>query len=143
MPRRVTLSLLLIVACSLCLDCSSSGTKRRRPSKPAAGSVMTLTDANFDAVVLRSEVPVLVDFWATWCGPCKKQAPIIEQIATTYAARAVMGKLDTVRNHSTATKYGIEGLPTLLIFKDGKVAKRFVGLTSKKALAAALDAALK
>jgi thioredoxin 1 len=141
MMRRNITGLLLVAAASLCLDCSPSAETRATP-KPATADVQKLTDANFDAVVLRSEVPVLVDFWAVWCGPCKQQAPIVEELAKTYAGRAVMGKLDVDRNRRTATKYAVEGLPTLILFKDGKVAGKSVGLTTKQTLVAALDASL-
>ncbi len=141
MARKIT-SLLLVAAGALCLDCSPSE-ETRGANKPATAGVQELTAANFDAVVLRSEVPVLVDFWATWCGPCKQQAPIIEELAKLYAGRAVMSKLDVDRHGRTAQKYNVRSLPTLVLFKDGKVAKRIVGLTTKKALTAALDAALR
>jgi len=141
MIRRSITGLLLVAVASLCLVCSPSDEKRPAP-KPATADVQKLTDANFDAVVLRSEVPVLVDFWATWCDPCKLQAPIVEELAKVYAGRVVMGKLDVVANGRTARKYGIEYLPTLLIFKDGKAAEKIVGLTTKQALTAALDASL-
>lgn len=143
MTGRKIAALLLIAAGLLCLDCSSSAEKREHEDKPAPVDVQTLMDANFDAVVLRSEVPVLVDFWATWCHPCKQQAPIVEELAKLYAGRVVMGKLDVDVHGKTSRRYNIEALPTLLIFKDGAVVKKIVGLTSKQALKAALDAALK
>lgn len=147
MGRTIT-GLLLLVAGALCLDCSPSDEtpSAKKPTKVAGSAkaeVLKVTDANFDAVVLQSKIPVLVDFWTTWCGPCKLQAPIVEELAGLYSGRAVMAKLDCDDNKRTARKYEIKGLPTLLIFKNGKVAKKFVGLTSKKVLAGALDASLR
>ncbi len=142
MVQRTITGVLLLTAAALSLNCSSSG-KTRAADKPAKGEVLKVTDANFEAVVLQSKVPVLVDFWATWCGPCKQQAPIIEELAGLYNGRAVMAKLDVDQNKQSPAKYKIQGLPTLIIFKDGKIAKKLVGLTSKKDVAATLDATLR
>lgn len=102
--------------------------------------VVELTDVSFESEVLRPEVPVLVDFFADWCPPCKAIAPTIEALAGEYAGRVKVGKVDTEANPETATCYGVRSIPTLVVFERGKEVKRFVGLTSKKDLAAALDA---
>ncbi len=104
-----------------------------------AGSVIELTDATFDKTVHDSGVPVLVDFWAPWCGPCKMIAPIVEEIADEYADKAKVCKLNTDDARDSAMEFGISAIPTLILFKDGQVQKKWVGLTSKKDLAAAID----
>jgi thioredoxin 1 len=105
----------------------------------ASENVQEFTDANFDGEVLQADVPVLVDFWAEWCMPCRMLAPAIEQVADEFAGRAKVGKMDTDANMETSVKYGISAIPTVILFKDGDVAKKFVGLTSKDELAAALS----
>ena len=104
-----------------------------------AGSVIELTDATFDNTVHNSDVPVLVDFWAPWCGPCKMIAPIIKEIAEEYADKAKICKLDTDEARDSAMEFGISAIPTIILFKDGQVQKKWVGLTSKKDLAEAID----
>ena len=104
-----------------------------------AGSVIELTDATFDNTVHNSDVPVLVDFWAPWCGPCKMIAPIIEEIAEEYSGKAKICKLDTDEARDSAMEFGISAIPTIILFKDGQVQKKWVGLTSKKDLAEAID----
>jgi len=104
-----------------------------------AGSVIELTDATFDNTVHNSDVPVLVDFWAPWCGPCKMIAPIIEEIAEEYTDKAKICKLDTDEARDSAMEFGISAIPTIILFKDGQVQKKWVGLTSKKDLAEAID----
>ena len=105
-------------------------------------NVLTITDANFDAEVLQSKVPVLVDFWAEWCQPCRRLAPVVEKIADDYAGRVKVGKLDTDSNHATASKFAISAIPTILVFKGGQIAQKFVGLRGDKDFREALDAAL-
>ena len=107
-----------------------------------AGNVIELTDAEFDSVVSGSDVPVLVDFWAPWCGPCKMLAPAIEEISNEYAGRAKVCKLNTDDNRDSAIDFGIQAIPTLILFKSGRVEKKWVGLTSKKDIVAAIDSLL-
>ncbi len=93
----------------------------------ASNKPITLTDANFDQVIRSSQVPVLVDFWAVWCGPCRMVAPVVEQLAQDYAGRALVGKLNVDENQGVAAKYGIMSIPTLMIFRNGQVVDRIVG----------------
>jgi thioredoxin 1 len=105
----------------------------------AAANMLTLTDANFGDEVLRSSVPVLVDFWAEWCGPCKMIAPILEEIALEYDGRLKIGKVNIDDQQTLATQHGIRAIPTLLVFKNGEVADQIVGLRSKRDLKSNLD----
>jgi thioredoxin 1 len=95
---------------------------------------LEMTDTNFDAEVLNSDTPVLVDFWAVWCGPCKMIAPTVEEIAKEYDGKLKVGKVDVDHNQAVAMKFGIRSIPTLLIFKGGKVVEQVVGAVPKKAL---------
>jgi thioredoxin 1 len=104
-----------------------------------AGNAIELTDASFDEVVHNSDIPVLVDFWAPWCGPCKMLAPIIEEIANEYAGKAKVCKLNTDEARDSAIEFGISAIPTTILFKDGQMHKKWVGLTSKKDLTAAIN----
>ena len=99
-------------------------------------------DNDFEQVVVKSSIPVLVDFWATWCGPCKMIAPVLEELAPVYAGRLTITKLDVDANPNTASKFGIRSIPTLLIFKEGKVVDQIVGYQSKDALKARLEKVL-
>ena len=94
----------------------------------------TITDDSFDGEVLRSEVPVLVDFWAEWCGPCRALAPAVDQIASEYQGKLKVGKLDVDSNGQTAMRYNIRGIPTLLLFKGGQVVDQVVGNVGKSGL---------
>jgi thioredoxin 1 len=107
-----------------------------------AKNVVELTDANFETEVEKAKGACLVDFWAEWCPPCRMVAPTVEELAAAYAGKAKVAKLDTDANRDTAAKFGITAIPTLIVFKDGQVAKRFTGVTGKDDLKAALDAAL-
>jgi thioredoxin len=93
----------------------------------AGSGVLEVSDATFDQEVLRSEQPVLVDFWAVWCGPCKAIAPIVDSLATSYAGKLKVAKVNVDENGATPSRYGIRGIPTLLLFKGGKVADQIVG----------------
>jgi len=108
----------------------------------ASDAVLTFTDEGFQADVLDSDVPVLVDFWAEWCQPCKMLTPTIEEIAGEYAGRAKVGKMNIDDHKEVAVSRNIQSIPTILIFKGGEVARTFVGITSKDEMAQALDAAL-
>jgi thioredoxin 1 len=105
----------------------------------AASNIVHLTDVNFTSEVLNSPVPVLVDFWAEWCGPCKMIGPIIDELANDYDQRAKFGKVNVDDQQSLASQYGIRAIPTLLIFKSGDVVEQVVGLRSKRDLKANLD----
>ena len=102
----------------------------------------TLSDNNFDESVIKSKVPVLVDFWAEWCGPCRMIAPTVEALAEDYAGRVTVGKLNVDDNPNTAMQFGIRSIPTLLLFKDGEVVDSIVGLADKNRLQAAIDKTL-
>jgi thioredoxin 1 len=107
----------------------------------ASANVIELTDANFDAEVLGSSTPVLVDFWAPWCGPCRMIAPLIDEIAAEKAGAVKVGKVNVDDNPQTAAKFRIQAIPTILIFKDGEKKEQITGLTSKGDLVAKLEAA--
>ncbi len=104
---------------------------------------LELTDNNFDEMVLKSDKPVLVDFWAEWCGPCRMVAPIVSEIATEYDGKAVVGKLDVDSNPGVATRYGIRNIPTILFFKDGEVADKQVGAVPKSVLTSKIENLIK
>jgi len=108
----------------------------------ASEHVTEFTDANFEEEVLKSAQPVLVDFWAEWCGPCRMLSPTIEKIASQYATRIKVGKVDTDANHGVATKYTISAIPTVLLFQGGQVTKKFVGLRKEQDFKDALEAIL-
>ena len=104
-----------------------------------AGKVVEITDDNFETEVTNSATPVLVDFWAEWCGPCRMLAPTIEELADEYEGKIKIGKLDTDNNRDVAVKFGINAIPTVIVFNNGEIAKKFVGVSKKKDLKAALD----
>lgn len=106
-----------------------------------AGHTVELTDQTFDQTIQNSK-PVLVDFWAPWCGPCKMIAPVIEEIAAEYQGKAIICKVNTDDHRQAAITYGINAIPTLILFKNGQIEKKWVGLTSKKDITAAIDALL-
>ena len=105
----------------------------------SAANIVTLTDANFEQEVLKSLTPVLVDFWAEWCGPCKMIGPIVDELASEYDGKVKVGKVNIEEYQSIATEYGVRAIPTLLIFKDGEVAEQMIGMRSKRDLKANLD----
>lgn len=103
---------------------------------------LEITDANFDEIVLKSDKPVLVDFWAEWCGPCRMVGPIVEELANDYDGKAVVGKVNVDENQDISFKYGIRNIPTLLVFKNGEVVDKQVGVAPKNVLAGKLDSAM-
>ena len=104
-----------------------------------AENLIEFTDDNFDTEVLKSNLPVLVDFWAEWCGPCKMIAPIVEEIAGDYAGKVKVGKVNVDFNNQVAMQYGIRGIPALLVFKGGSVANQIVGAVPKNNITQVLD----
>jgi len=105
----------------------------------AGNGIVEVTDANFDQDVLKAEQPVLVDFWATWCGPCRAIAPIVDELAKEYQGKIKVGKMDVDRNNATPMRYGVRGIPTLLVFKGGQVKEQIVGYVPKETIQKALD----
>lgn len=108
----------------------------------AGKNTLSVNDLNFDDVVLKSDVPVLVDFTATWCGPCRQVSPLVDQLADEYAGRAKVTKIDIDESPSVTTRFGIRGVPTLLVFKGGQVVQQQVGAAAKSKLAEMLDRSL-
>lgn len=109
----------------------------------ASENVKEFTDGNFETEVLNSSEPVLVDFWAEWCMPCRALAPTIEKLAKDYVGKVKVGKVDTDSNRDVSIKYGINAIPTVILFKDGQVAQKFVGLKQERDFKAAIDEATK
>ena len=106
-----------------------------------SANVKEFSDTNFDSEVIRSAEPVLVDFWAPWCGPCRMIAPVVEELANEYAGSVKIGKLNIDDSPNAAMNYGVTSIPTLMVFKNGQVVDRFVGVQQKNRLQSALDAA--
>lgn len=103
---------------------------------------LEITDATFEEVVLKSDKPVMVDFWAAWCGPCRMVGPIIEEVSQEYDGKAVVGKVDVDANQQFAAKYGVRNIPTVLVFKDGEIVNRQVGVSPKQVYTDAIEALL-
>ena len=100
---------------------------------------LEITDNNFEEIVLKSDKPVMVDFWAAWCGPCRMVGPIIDELSEEYAGKAVIGKVDIDSNQQYAAQFGVRNIPTVLVFKNGELIDRKVGVSSKNDYAEALD----
>jgi thioredoxin 1 len=115
-------------------------TAAKEPCNMASDNIKEFTDQNFEEEVLKSEQPVLVDFWAEWCMPCRMLTPTIDKLANDYAGRVKVGKLDTDSNREISIKYGISAIPTVILFKNGQVAQKFVGLRQERDFKEALDA---
>jgi len=105
----------------------------------ASDAIFEVTDANFDQTVLKSEQPVMVDFWAAWCSPCRALAPIVDEVAQSYSGKVKVGKMDVDRNAATPQRYNIRGIPTLLIFKGGQVREQIVGNVPRETIEKALN----
>jgi thioredoxin 1 len=120
----------------------SNGAQQYLERLPMSGKIVHITDESFEDDVLKAEHPVLVDYWAEWCGPCKVIAPILGEIAEEYAGKLRVAKLNIDENPATPPKYGIRGIPTLMLFKDGNVEATKVGALSKSQLSAFLDSNL-
>ena len=103
---------------------------------------LEITDATFEEIVLKSDKPVLVDFWAAWCGPCRMVGPIIDQVSNDYEGKAVVGKMDVDANQEFAAKYGVRNIPTVLVFNKGELVGRQVGVAQKSVYAEAIDSLL-
>jgi len=101
---------------------------------------LEITDANFEELVLKSDKPVLVDFWAEWCGPCRMVGPVVEELATEYEGKAVIGKVNVDQNSKIPAEFGIRNIPTLLFFKNGQMVEKHVGVAAKSVLAGKLEA---
>jgi thioredoxin 1 len=105
----------------------------------ASNTIMEVNDSNFDQDVLKSDKPVLIDFWAAWCGPCRALAPIVDELATAYEGKVTVAKMDVDRNTATPMRYGVRGIPTLLVFKGGQVKEQIVGYVPKEQIQKAID----
>jgi thioredoxin 1 len=105
----------------------------------ASNAIVEVNDSNFDQDVLKSDKPVLIDFWAAWCGPCRALAPIVDELAEAYQGKVKVAKMDVDRNAATPMRYGVRGIPTLLVFKGGQVKEQIVGYVAKEQIQKALD----
>ena len=104
-----------------------------------SANIVTLTSSNFDDEIKQAATPILVDFWAEWCGPCRMVTPVLEKLADEYAGKARVGKVNVDEHSGLAAKFGVQSIPTLLLFKEGKVVEQFIGATTRDVLAELLD----
>ncbi len=104
-----------------------------------SANIVTLTSSNFDDEIKQAATPILVDFWAEWCGPCRMVTPVLEKLADEYAGKARVGKVNVDEQSSLAAKFGVQSIPTLLLFKEGKVVEQFIGATTRDVLAKLID----
>jgi thioredoxin 1 len=114
----------------------------KRRNIMASEKVLSFSDTNFEADVLKSDIPVLVDFWASWCAPCKAIAPLVDTLAEEYEGKIKVGKVNVDENPATPSKYGVRGIPTIILFKDGKIMDQVVGAVPKAQLEALIKKAL-
>jgi len=105
----------------------------------AGANTLEITDANFDAEVINAKQPVLVDFWAEWCGPCKALGPVIDELAGEYKGRVKVGKVDTDANREVSVRFSVSAIPTVMLFHNGQIVQKFIGLRGKKEFQQALD----
>jgi thioredoxin 1 len=108
----------------------------------ASDAIVEITDSNFEQVVMKSDKPVLIDFWAAWCGPCKALAPIVDEVAQSFNGKVTVGKMDVDKNAATPQRFGIRGIPTLLVFKGGQVQEQIVGYVARERIEQALNKSL-
>ena len=108
----------------------------------ASDAILDVTAQNFDQEVLKSDTPVIIDFWAAWCGPCKALSPVVDEIAKQYQGKVKVGKMDVDKNQATPMRYGVRGIPTLLVFKGGQVREQIVGFVPKETIEKAIDKSL-
>ena len=121
----------LVACCTFPVNQIAHQTIKHLEIDMAGNDTLTFSDSTFDQDVLSSEVPVLVDFWAEWCGPCRMMGPTVDQVASEYSGKVKVGKLDVDSNQQTAARYGIRGIPTLLLFKGGQIVEQKVGAIGK------------
>ena len=140
--RAIPLGLSLVLVFLCACNHQEAGSAQSQHGEAAAGKVAVMTQANFSGEVLNSPTPVLVDFWAAWCGPCRQIAPIVAELSVEYDGRVKFGKVDVDAQTELAEKYSITAIPALLVFKDGKMVEQVVGLRSKKDLKGTLDKVL-
>ena len=125
--------------CTLAAPSNCRAATRKRTTSMATDLIKHISDSSFEADVLKSGTPVLVDYWAEWCGPCKMIAPILDEVSSTYEGKLTVAKMNVDENRDIPAKFGIRGIPTLMLFKDGQLAATKVGAMSKAQLTAFID----